>query len=313
MSRRHKILIALAAFSLAVTSGLMVYADIAAARHSRGDNSYSLLAQPSRQTSSRREFDIAKLQYILEAYIERLQLDFGIYFEYLPTGKSIGVHQDKVVIAASLAKLPVVMELYRQKDLGRIDIDQQLPIPRTAIDNRSGDLWKKGAGYKLTLEKAAELTLAESDNTALKMLIYYLELARGSTDITSYLTLAHGVAYKGKDSVTSPWSYTQLIKCLYSSCDNTKDSSQKILSMMTRSKISLLRSGVPAGVTVADKFGIYYPGAAKTGLNDCGIVYSSAGNYVLCVMGTGTDSQVQTIHTAISSLVYTSVTQNTPQ
>ena len=53
---------------------------------------------------------------------------YSLYFEYLPSGTPIKIGSDNELIAASLIKLPLVMNLYRADELGKINLDKIVTI-----------------------------------------------------------------------------------------------------------------------------------------------------------------------------------------
>ncbi len=91
----------------------------------------------------------------------------SLYFEYLPTGTSMRFGDTNQLVAASLLKVPVVMELYRLAEMDKIALDDEVTIKQEWLDDGYGELYKKGAGQTLTLRELVELTLEQSDNTAL--------------------------------------------------------------------------------------------------------------------------------------------------
>ncbi len=108
----------------------------------------------------------SKLKDITKDYKDTLAL----YFEYLPTGTSIGINEKEEFFAASLFKLPVVMAYLHQKERLKKEDDPVVTIAPNQLDDRFGDLWTKGAGYKIGLGEAVKLALTQSDNTAARLL-----------------------------------------------------------------------------------------------------------------------------------------------
>ena len=91
---------------------------------------------------------------------------FSIYFEYLPTGTTIGINEDHEFTAESLLKVPVVMAYYHKKERLGITTDATVKILPSELNSKFGDLYKKGAGYQINLADAVKLALQQSDNTA---------------------------------------------------------------------------------------------------------------------------------------------------
>jgi beta-lactamase class A len=66
----------------------------------------------------------AELREELAYYNDRVSL----YFEYLPTGTSVRLGDATQLVAASLLKVPVSMELYRLSEMDRVNLDQKVTL-----------------------------------------------------------------------------------------------------------------------------------------------------------------------------------------
>lgn len=119
--------------------------------------------------------NFVELRKQLNSYFSNNNISGSLYFEYLPTGTSIRIDGDKQQVGASLLKVPAAMELYKAAELGKIDLDQTVTIQQDWLDDAYGDLYKKGAGYQLTLREAAKIMLENSDNTALNVISYHTQ------------------------------------------------------------------------------------------------------------------------------------------
>lgn len=254
------------------------------------------------ENPSDRRINFSRLRATLNEYFSNRNLRGSLYFEYLPTGTSVRVNPDERYQAASLIKLPVAMELFKAEELGLISLDQTIALKKEWLNDGFGELYKRGAGYELTLAEAAKILLVDSDNTALRAIIEtndnVLQLddrALGSLDI-EFST--------GEDETISigTRSYSSFLKCLYFACYNNKAHSQEILSYLTQTSFdNRLVAGVDEGVKVAHKIGVFNTQVQS----DCGIVYLESNNYVLCIMLIGNDDQATNSTIAdISRLVF---------
>src|SRR5258706_6197329 len=102
----------------------------------------------------------------LQKYAASTKDSVAVYFEYLPSGVSIGVNDRNAYVLVSLLKNPVVMAVYKKIESGKINLSDRLTIQQEDLDNKFGKLWQKGAGTQITVKQAILLTLADSDNTA---------------------------------------------------------------------------------------------------------------------------------------------------
>jgi beta-lactamase class A len=178
---------------------------------------------------------------------------FGMYFEYLPTGTSIGVNSTSEFHAASLFKTPIVMAYYHTRERLGISSDPMLTLKSDELDSQFGNLWQKGAGYQLKASEAIKLALEESDNTAAKALVPLV----GTVDFEAvYQGLDIALTVDKDGAVLTPKSYASIFKALYFSAVLNKDDSQEILNYLSQSQFpDKIVAGIPPGVTVAHKIG----------------------------------------------------------
>lgn len=230
----------------------------------------------------------------------------GVYFEYLPSGVSIGVNEKQEFYYASLLKVPIVMAVYHQINDGKMSLDDELVLTENDIDKDFGDLWKKGVGYKLTVRDAINLALTQSDNTAKRAL--FNAMPPGTVDaVFDFLDLPiDKLNPKDEDPIVSAKNYSSILRSLYLSAYLPKDDSNEILDIMTKSKFTDgIVAGIAPGVKVAHKIGIYAPlDAQKSIYTDCGIVYVPKRPYILCVMARDSEGNAKKYIREISKQVY---------
>jgi beta-lactamase class A len=228
---------------------------------------------------------------------------FGMYFEYLPTGTSIGVNSTSEFHAASLFKTPIVMAYYHTQERLGIDNDPTLTLKSDELDSQFGNLWQKGSGYQLKASEAVRLALEESDNTAAKALVPLI----GTVDFEAvYQGLDIALTVDKDGAVLTPKSYSSIFKALYFSAVLNKDDSQEILNYLSNSSFpDKLAAGIPAGVTVAHKIGDFVEkDGSGEAFTDCGIVYIPRRPYLLCLVSK-TDEQTARVRMQdISKMIY---------
>ncbi len=251
-------------------------------------------------------FSILRTQ--LNDYYSKNALDGSLYFEYLPTGTEVRVNGDEKNAAASLLKVPLAMEFYKAIELGKIDPNKQITLREEQLDSAYGNLYKKGAGYNLTLMETAKLMLVDSDNTALKALADAMEgVLTDENSVFNYLDLA-AQQQTDQSVIIGARSYSSILKCLYFACYLNKDDSQKVLDYLTQTSFTnRLVAGVPdKSIKIAHKIGVF---RQKT-QSDCGIIYLPNRPYILCIMIDGQDNDPTNKHIAdLSKQVYDFVTK----
>ena len=250
------------------------------------------------------------LRSVLREYVSTQKAKIGVYFEYLPSGTSIGVNDTREFAQASLVKVPIVMTAYKFIEQGKIDINQKLTIRPELIDKKFGDLWRKGAGAQVTVAEAIRLSLVESDNTAAKLLIAALPVGEVDKLFDSLDIPRRSI---DNSPFISPKSYSSIFRSLYLASTISVEHSNAILEHLSRSLFKdQLVAGVSGGnIKIAHKIGEYQPdnNPSQTFYSDCGIIYVPSRPYMLCVMTedvskTKADEYIRTI----SKLTYEFVT-----
>lgn len=241
------------------------------------------------------------LRDALQKKAEEYKGDFGLYFEYLPTGVNIGVNDESEFAAASLFKLPVVMAYFSHKERTGMK-DTTVSITEDQIDNRFGNLWQKGAGYKIDLDEAARMAIVDSDNTATRALGPYIA-DEDFKKVYDALDIEYEITNKG--ALVTSQHYASVLKALYFSAVLTRDNSQKILDYLTQSNFDdKLVAGIPPDVIVAHKIGV----VEEEAYMDCGIVYVPRRNYLLCMVSKSDEKTARDRMKLISKTVYDYVT-----
>jgi beta-lactamase class A len=242
----------------------------------------------------------------LQEKFDALSAQKSFYFEYLPSGTSIRIGADNELVAASLIKVPLAMNLYKAAELGKIDLNKEVVITTGELDDAYGDLWQKGAGTLISLREAAKLALTGSDNTAAHVMFDH---ARGTlaSDQESLNQLDIDQNMQSGQAVIDAKSYSSVLKSLYLSSYLQPKDSQELLGYLSRSTATnRLVHDLPKGLTVAHKIGVYN---AQWAESDCGIVYVPKRPYVICVMAGLPEDQADPFIASISKQVYDFVSQ----
>ncbi len=76
----------------------------------------------------------------IHAIVDPYKDSFAFYFEYLPTGTSIGINEDSEFTPASLLKVPVVMAYYYKKERLGITKAPMVTLTPSELNDRFGQL-----------------------------------------------------------------------------------------------------------------------------------------------------------------------------
>lgn len=101
---------------------------------------------------------------------EKFEGRLGISIKHLATGESASFNGDELFPTASVFKVPVIVELYRQVDAGRMNLDEKIVIVERDLVPGSGILKVLSEGLTLSIRDLIELMMVLSDNTATDLL-----------------------------------------------------------------------------------------------------------------------------------------------
>lgn len=249
--------------------------------------------------------DFVPLRKQLETKFKSLSVPYSMYFEYLPSGTSIRLGEDQELIAASLIKVPLTMNLYKAVELGKIDLDKQVMITDQDLDSAYGDLWKQGADTTISLRKAAEYALSQSDNTASHVIFNAINgLLKADQESMNNLDIEQTM--ENGQAVINAKSYSSILKSLYLSSYVQREHSQEILGYLAKSTASnRITAQLPKDVIVAHKIGVFN---ANWSESDCGIVYTPRRPYSICIMVGLEEAKADAFIAEASKTIYDYVT-----
>jgi D-alanyl-D-alanine carboxypeptidase (penicillin-binding protein 5/6) len=104
--------------------------------------------------------------------IQQHEGQVAVAIKHLATGERFDHQSDKPMPTASLIKLPIMMEAYRQAGEGLLDLQQRITLADADKVEGSGILTRHfSAGTQVSLLDAIRLMIAFSDNTATNLVI----------------------------------------------------------------------------------------------------------------------------------------------
>ncbi|MDB5058674.1 MAG: peptidase D-alanyl-D-alanine carboxypeptidase 1 [Chloroflexi bacterium] len=101
----------------------------------------------------------------------------GVNVRFLPGDLEVSFHADDLFPSASVIKIPIMVEAYRQAANGTLSLGELLPLLQEEVTDGSGLLQYMHVGLQLTVTDAVELMIAISDNTATNLLLRRLGVA----------------------------------------------------------------------------------------------------------------------------------------
>lgn len=267
--------------------------------------------------------DIKTIAEIAERYQKRSAAPFGFVFKDLKTGECVACRGDEVFPTASAFKIFVLAELYRSVAAGERSLNDRVELRDDMRSMGGGLLEIMDAGICPTLHDYALLMMTISDNTATDILmdvlgkdnirrnvLEALGLEKSRSDLTVREMIDHyyGLGGRSKEAYiaehgalpdlhksswfacteaendqSTPLEMCRMLETLYRGEWVSPEVSAQVLDVMklcqTNRRIPRL---LPRGIAVAHKTGSF------DRLNvDVGIVYSPAGDYILCTFYNG--------------------------
>lgn len=167
--------------------------------------------------------------------------------------------------AASLIKLPILWEYYRQVQAGQLDPQESLTVPGAEVVGGCGIIKDLAPGAALRYKDLARLMIVLSDNTATNLLIEKLGLANISTTIQQ-LGMAHTVLQRklmdyaardrGLDNFTCAHDVALILEKIARHEGLPPGACQEMLDILQRQQLrNKLPALLPEGTWLAHKTG----------------------------------------------------------
>ena len=220
-----------------------------------------------------------KTQRLVEAVAEEYPAVIGLHSVSLTDpDASFSLNPDEAFPTASIIKVPVLLEFYRQAEEGTLDPLEVRPLREEDKVGGSGVLQYLGAGStSMTLEDYARLMINLSDNSATNVVIDLVGMdnVNGLLERLGLETtrLVRRMQAKGFDpdsveNLSTPRELARLMELIHRREGLSGYVCEKALNALKLDKNGVISDAVPAGIAVADKSG--WMGGVEC---DTGIVY----------------------------------------
>jgi beta-lactamase class A len=118
----------------------------------------------------------------LAAYVAQelgtLQARTSLYARHIPSGKELSIRADVPMNTLSVIKVPVMIQVFRDVETGRLSLSERHPIKPEELRRGSGLLQTFEVGLAPTIRDLVEQMIITSDNTATDILIHRVGLTR---------------------------------------------------------------------------------------------------------------------------------------
>ena len=248
----------------------------------------------------------------------------AVAFRDLQTGRELLINPGVSFHAASTMKVPVMLEIYRQAQFGKLSLDERLPVKNefksiadgstfsvSPADDSEKTLYKKIGGTE-TVRELLRLMITESSNLATDILIERVTPARvmelmrrmGARDMRVLRGVEDGKAFeRGLNNTTTARDLLVLLRAVAEGRAVSRTASKEMNDILLAQKFNEgIPAGLPAGTPVAHK-----TGSITKIEHDAGIVYVPGRKpYVLVVLvrGIAEEARAHKLIADISRAVY---------
>jgi beta-lactamase class A len=205
----------------------------------------------------------------------------GVAIKDLRTGRGVLIDPEGEYEAASLFKLSVMYEVFKQRELGTLSFDEQLLVTERHVAYDLGTL-DRPAGSIIAVGEALERMITISDNSAAIILTDRVGALNINRDLQA-MGLSHTHVLLD-DLKTSPGDMLAFHEMLALGRGLSPETNADMVRLLSRQKVNdRIPRLLPGGTTVAHKTG-NLPGV----VNDVGIVYGPDASYIIAVLVDGT-------------------------
>jgi len=254
----------------------------------------------------------------------------GVYFRDLTTHDSVLVNARLRFHAASTMKVPVMIQLFQDRDAGRLSLDDSIPVTnifRSIMDTSTYELDKADdsdstlsarVGGKASIRELVELMETVSSNLATNLLIGRVGAPQadatahrlGADSIVVLRGVEDGKAYRaGRNNTTTARDLGVLMDAIAQNRAASPAACREMLEILGRQHFKEgIPAGLPADVRVYHKTGWI----GKVVYHDAAIVELPGGRrYVLVVLtgGIEKDEDAYALVSAISQMIHEGVTR----
>jgi beta-lactamase class A len=113
----------------------------------------------------------AQAERALDAIVDQAGGEVALAAMNLTTGEEVGRNAERSMPTASVFKLPLLVEVFRQAEEGTLDLDERVTLDAEDVVMGSGILRDFGPGLQPTLRDLAMMMVIVSDNSATNLLL----------------------------------------------------------------------------------------------------------------------------------------------
>lgn len=299
-NNNHKKLAAGIAGVVFVGCTMMVVHLWADGRHTAVKESIPIQPPASLETKqiSLKTANLEPLEKDVRQFIEPKTPLYSVYVKNLDSGSALTVHNEKIR-AASMIKLFIMAEAFRQAKEGRLNLAEQRVLTDSDKVGGAGSLQSMPEGTRSTWRQLIERMIDESDNTATNMVIERVGMAKVNQFISNngfrdtilqrkMMDLQSIEA--GRENYTSVRDLGELLEKIYKKqCIGQSEDAEMMNVLLHQEDNDKIPSRLPDTVQVAHK-----TGELVGALHDGGVVLGGHHPYIVCIMSENVGSTRET-------------------
>lgn len=267
-----------------------IYNKSAYTLHNDSINGQRVLLAPIKKTEMSNLYETDEM-LSLKKDLENLlsiypMLGASIYVWDYKSGKYVDFNADKRFSAASIIKIPVLLELFKSIELGRISLQDKFILTDVYRASGSGDLQYKPENSIYTVDELARMMMRDSDNSATNILMY---LTGGSVNVNRSLRnwgmkishVENWLPDLGGENKTTAREMATMLFNIENPNFLSLNSREHVIDYLSDIKNNrLIHAGLPK-----DALFIHKTGDIGTMLGDAGIVYAPTGEkYAVAIL-----------------------------
>lgn len=230
----------------------------------------------------------SSIEKAVESVLSQRNGTYAVFYKDIKSGETYEKNSHQKFQSASLYKLWVMGELYRQVDAGKLrkedivkesveDLNKKFGIASESAELKEGEI-------ELSVEDALEQMITVSDNYAALLLSSRLRLSNVANFLTVYDLTDSSI---GVPPMTSSHDIGIFCEKLYKGEVIGQVYSKEMIAILQRQQINdRLPKYLPKGVFTAHK-----TGELDGYKHDGGIIYATEGPYILVVLSKSTNEQ----------------------
>jgi beta-lactamase class A len=113
----------------------------------------------------------AQVERALDALVDQAGGELALAAMNLTTGEELARNDERPMPTASVFKLPLLVEVFRQSEAGALDLDERVALRAEDVVMGSGILRDFSPGLQPTLRDLAKMMVIVSDNSATNLLL----------------------------------------------------------------------------------------------------------------------------------------------